>query len=191
MTIFLICLTVSLILGDFQSGPGRPSEDVNARIDQLSRQLVTLEHTMAGDIRMILNLLQHQHNSSSISNCSNNNNNNNNLSNINNNNQLSKESSSPNDTVASSHSSGTNSGALVQVQRVPLVTSRAPALTQRSASEPQPPVIRHQLHHQLSSQNPVSSAGAIVPASHLSQHLSQHLHAHGPLQPSTSHELFR
>ncbi|XP_076381623.1 potassium voltage-gated channel seizure isoform X6 [Megalopta genalis] len=50
--------------GDFQSGPGRPMEEINARIDQLSRQVSSLEHSMAGDIRLILTLLQQTLNSS-------------------------------------------------------------------------------------------------------------------------------
>ncbi|XP_076241723.1 potassium voltage-gated channel seizure [Calliopsis andreniformis] len=50
--------------GDFQSGPGRPIEEINARIDQLSRQVSSLEHSMAGDIRLILTLLQQTLNSS-------------------------------------------------------------------------------------------------------------------------------
>ncbi|XP_036147779.1 potassium voltage-gated channel subfamily H member 6 isoform X11 [Monomorium pharaonis] len=50
--------------GDFQSGPGRPVEEINARIDQLSRQVTSLEHSMAGDIRLILSLLQQTLNSS-------------------------------------------------------------------------------------------------------------------------------
>ncbi|XP_036147777.1 potassium voltage-gated channel subfamily H member 2 isoform X9 [Monomorium pharaonis] len=49
---------------DFQSGPGRPVEEINARIDQLSRQVTSLEHSMAGDIRLILSLLQQTLNSS-------------------------------------------------------------------------------------------------------------------------------
>ncbi|KYN06092.1 Potassium voltage-gated channel subfamily H member 7 [Cyphomyrmex costatus] len=50
--------------GDFQSGPGRPVEELNARIDQLSRQVSSLEHSMASDIRLILSLLQQTLNSS-------------------------------------------------------------------------------------------------------------------------------
>ncbi|XP_066597714.1 potassium voltage-gated channel subfamily H member 6 isoform X4 [Prorops nasuta] len=50
--------------GDFQSGPGRPAEDINLRMDQLSRQVSSLEHSMAGDIRLILTLLQQTLNSS-------------------------------------------------------------------------------------------------------------------------------
>ncbi|XP_015602633.1 potassium voltage-gated channel subfamily H member 2 isoform X4 [Cephus cinctus] len=50
--------------GDFQSGPGRPLDEINARIDQLSRQVSSLEHSMAGDIRLILALLQQTLNSS-------------------------------------------------------------------------------------------------------------------------------
>ncbi|XP_015185521.1 PREDICTED: potassium voltage-gated channel subfamily H member 2 isoform X2 [Polistes dominula] len=50
--------------GDFQSGPGRPIEEINARIDQLSRQVTSLETSMTGDIRLILTLLQQTLNSS-------------------------------------------------------------------------------------------------------------------------------
>ncbi|XP_035727276.1 potassium voltage-gated channel subfamily H member 2-like isoform X5 [Vespa mandarinia] len=50
--------------GDFQSGPGRPIEEINARIDQLSKQVTSLEHSMTGDIRLILTLLQQTLNSS-------------------------------------------------------------------------------------------------------------------------------
>ncbi|XP_014473638.1 PREDICTED: potassium voltage-gated channel subfamily H member 2 isoform X4 [Dinoponera quadriceps] len=87
--------------GDFQSGPGRPVEDINARIDQLSRQVTSLEHSMTGEIRLILSLLQQTLNSS-------------------------RESSS--------------------VEMMPGTAkqpagSRAPALVQRSASEPQPPTV--------------------------------------------------
>ncbi|XP_018354195.1 PREDICTED: potassium voltage-gated channel subfamily H member 2 isoform X7 [Trachymyrmex septentrionalis] len=89
--------------GDFQSGPGRPVEELNARIDQLSRQVSSLEHSMAGDIRLILSLLQQTLNSS-------------------------RESSSiemmPGTAPAGARQS-----------------NRAPALVQRSASEPQPPTI--------------------------------------------------
>ncbi|XP_078034925.1 potassium voltage-gated channel seizure isoform X4 [Augochlora pura] len=49
---------------DFQSGPGRPMEEINSRIDQLSRQVSSLEHSMAEDIRLILTLLQQTLNSS-------------------------------------------------------------------------------------------------------------------------------
>ncbi|XP_076680992.1 potassium voltage-gated channel seizure isoform X4 [Andrena cerasifolii] len=109
--------------GDFQSGPGRPIEEINARIDLLSRQVSSLEHSMAGDIRLILTLLQQTLNSS-------------------------RESSS--------------------IEMMPGIapavagkqTSRAPALVQRSASEPQPPTA------------PPSSNG------------------NGKIQPSTSHGLF-
>ncbi|XP_025991228.1 potassium voltage-gated channel subfamily H member 6 isoform X8 [Solenopsis invicta] len=88
---------------DFQSGPGRPVEEINARIDQLSRQVTSLEHSMAGDIRLILSLLQQTLNSS-------------------------RESSSIE----------------MMPGTVPVGTkqsSRAPALVQRSASEPQPPTL--------------------------------------------------
>ena len=92
-----------ILPGDFQSGPGRPVEELNARIDQLSRQVSSLEHSMAGDIRLILSLLQQTLNSS-------------------------RESSSiemmPGTAPAGARQS-----------------NRAPALVQRSASEPQPPTI--------------------------------------------------
>ncbi|XP_071579050.1 voltage-gated inwardly rectifying potassium channel KCNH6 isoform X8 [Temnothorax nylanderi] len=87
--------------GDFQSGPGRPVEEINARIDQLSRQVSSLEHSMANDIRLILSLLQQTLNSS-------------------------KESSSI-EMMPGTAPTGTRQ------------SSRAPALVQRSASEPQPP----------------------------------------------------
>ncbi|KAL6438577.1 hypothetical protein ACFW04_004559 [Cataglyphis niger] len=87
--------------GDFQSGPGRPVEEINARIDLLSRQVSSLEHSMAGDIRLILSLLQQTLNSS-------------------------RESSSIE----------MMPGAVGARQ-----SSRAPALVQRSASEPQPPSV--------------------------------------------------
>ncbi|XP_071579054.1 voltage-gated inwardly rectifying potassium channel KCNH6 isoform X9 [Temnothorax nylanderi] len=86
---------------DFQSGPGRPVEEINARIDQLSRQVSSLEHSMANDIRLILSLLQQTLNSS-------------------------KESSSI-EMMPGTAPTGTRQ------------SSRAPALVQRSASEPQPP----------------------------------------------------
>ncbi|XP_025991230.1 potassium voltage-gated channel subfamily H member 2 isoform X10 [Solenopsis invicta] len=95
--------TLNSITGDFQSGPGRPVEEINARIDQLSRQVTSLEHSMAGDIRLILSLLQQTLNSS-------------------------RESSSIE----------------MMPGTVPVGTkqsSRAPALVQRSASEPQPPTL--------------------------------------------------
>ncbi|XP_029169016.1 potassium voltage-gated channel subfamily H member 2 isoform X9 [Nylanderia fulva] len=93
--------TLNSITGDFQSGPGRPVEEINARIDLLSRQVSSLEHAMAGDIRLILSLLQQTLNSS-------------------------RESSS--------------------IEMMPGTagarqSSRAPALVQRSASEPQPPTV--------------------------------------------------
>ncbi|XP_076293376.1 potassium voltage-gated channel seizure isoform X5 [Lasioglossum baleicum] len=108
--------------GDFQSGPGRPMEEINARIDQLSRQVSSLEHSMAGDIRLILTLLQQTLNSS-------------------------RESSSI-EMMPGTAPAGKQG-------------SRAPALVQRSASEPQPPSI------------PPSTNG------------------NGKIQPSTSHGLFR
>ncbi|XP_029676833.1 potassium voltage-gated channel unc-103 isoform X6 [Formica exsecta] len=86
--------------GDFQSGPGRPVEEINARIDLLSRQVSSLEHSMAGDIRLILSLLQQTLNSS-------------------------RESSS----IEMMPGAGARQ------------SSRAPALVQRSASEPQPPTV--------------------------------------------------
>ncbi|KAI4475559.1 hypothetical protein M0804_014233 [Polistes exclamans] len=49
---------------DFQSGPGRPIEEINARIDQLTRQVTSLESSVTGDIRLILTLLQQTLNSS-------------------------------------------------------------------------------------------------------------------------------
>jgi len=94
------CLPLS---GDFQSGPGRPVEEINARIDQLSRQVSSLEHSMASDIRLILSLLQQTFNSS-------------------------KESSSI-EMMQGTAPAGTRQ------------SSRAPALVQRSASEPQPPTV--------------------------------------------------
>ncbi|XP_050450077.1 potassium voltage-gated channel subfamily H member 2 isoform X10 [Cataglyphis hispanica] len=93
--------TLNSITGDFQSGPGRPVEEINARIDLLSRQVSSLEHSMAGDIRLILSLLQQTLNSS-------------------------RESSSIE----------MMPGAVGARQ-----SSRAPALVQRSASEPQPPTV--------------------------------------------------
>ncbi|XP_077260204.1 potassium voltage-gated channel seizure isoform X8 [Temnothorax americanus] len=87
--------------GDFQSGPGRPVEEINARIDQLSRQVSSLEHSMASEIRLILSLLQQTLNSS-------------------------RESSSV-EMMPGTAPTGTKQ------------SSRAPALVQRSASEPQPP----------------------------------------------------
>ncbi|KAL6438587.1 hypothetical protein ACFW04_004559 [Cataglyphis niger] len=93
--------TLNSITGDFQSGPGRPVEEINARIDLLSRQVSSLEHSMAGDIRLILSLLQQTLNSS-------------------------RESSSIE----------MMPGAVGARQ-----SSRAPALVQRSASEPQPPSV--------------------------------------------------
>ncbi|XP_034951442.1 potassium voltage-gated channel subfamily H member 2 isoform X3 [Chelonus insularis] len=89
--------------GDFQSGPGRPLEEINTRIDELSRQVTSLERTMAGDIRLILALLQQSLDSS-------------------------KDSSS------TEKMPGTAPAAPIASSR----TSRAPALAQRSASEPQP-----------------------------------------------------
>ncbi|XP_011255996.1 potassium voltage-gated channel subfamily H member 2 isoform X12 [Camponotus floridanus] len=95
--------TLNSITGDFQSGPGRPVEEINARIDLLSRQVSSLEHSMAGDIRLILSLLQQTLNSS-------------------------RESSSI------EMMPGTAGAGARQ-------SSRAPALVQRSASEPQPPTV--------------------------------------------------
>lgn len=91
-------------LGEFQSGPGRPIEDINARIDQLSKQMTSLENSMTGDIRLILTLLQQTINSS-------------------------RESSSI------EMMPGTAPAGPVRAH------GRAPALVQRSASEPQPPSI--------------------------------------------------
>ncbi|XP_043498076.1 potassium voltage-gated channel subfamily H member 2 isoform X13 [Polistes fuscatus] len=56
--------TLNSITGDFQSGPGRPIEEINARIDQLTRQVTSLETSVTGDIRLILTLLQQTLNSS-------------------------------------------------------------------------------------------------------------------------------
>ncbi|XP_067207730.1 potassium voltage-gated channel subfamily H member 6 isoform X8 [Linepithema humile] len=89
--------------GDFQSGPGRPLEEINSRIDQLSRQMSSLEHSMAGDIRLILSLLQQTLDSS-------------------------RDSSSI-EMMQGTAPAGTRQ------------SSRAPALVQRSASEPQPPTV--------------------------------------------------
>ncbi|XP_043484495.1 potassium voltage-gated channel subfamily H member 2 isoform X3 [Leptopilina heterotoma] len=111
--------------GDFQSGPGRPLDEVNARIDQLSRQVTSLEHSMAGDIRLILALLQQTLNSS-------------------------RESSSI-EMMPGTAPAGTARP-----------SGRAPALVQRSASEPQPQTV------------PPSASN----------------NGNGKLQPSTSHSLF-
>lgn len=78
-------------------------DEINARIDQLARQVSSLEHTMTGDIRLILSLLQQTLNSS-------------------------RESSSI------EMMPGTAAAGAKQAS-----DSRAPALVQRSASEPQPP----------------------------------------------------
>ncbi|KAL0123178.1 hypothetical protein PUN28_007654 [Cardiocondyla obscurior] len=110
---------------DFQSGPGRPVEEINARIDQLSRQVSSLEHSMASDIRLILSLLQQTLNSS-------------------------RESSSI-EMMPGTAPAGARQAA-----------SRAPALVQRSASEPQPPTL------------PGANGNG-----------------NGKIQPSTSHGLFR
>ncbi|XP_012270109.1 potassium voltage-gated channel subfamily H member 2 isoform X2 [Orussus abietinus] len=110
--------------GDFQSGPGRPLEEINVRIDQLSRQVSSLENSMAGDIRLILALLQQTLNSS-------------------------RDNSSIEMTPGTAPAGPARPG------------GRAPALVQRSASEPQPPTA------------PPSSNG------------------NGKIQPSTSHGLFR
>lgn len=114
--------------GEFQSGPGRPLDEINSRIDQLSRQLTSLEHSMAGDVRLILTLLQQTLNSS-------------------------RESSSV-DIIPGTAPAGTTVKSNV----------RAPALVQRSASEPQPPTIP-----------PSTSYG----------------NGNAKIQPSTSHSLFR
>ena len=53
-----------MFVGDFQSGPGRPLDEMNSRIDDLTRQMSSLEHTMGTDIRLILALLQQTLNSS-------------------------------------------------------------------------------------------------------------------------------
>ncbi|XP_074107271.1 potassium voltage-gated channel seizure isoform X11 [Cotesia typhae] len=89
--------------GDFQSGPGRPLEEINIRIDNLSRQVSSLERTMAGDFRLILAMLQQTLDTS-------------------------KDSSS------TDMMPGTAPAAPITTIR----SSRAPALAQRSASEPQP-----------------------------------------------------
>nr|XP_012139359.1 PREDICTED: potassium voltage-gated channel subfamily H member 6 isoform X7 [Megachile rotundata] len=115
--------TLNSITGDFQSGPGRPIEEMNVRIDQLSRQVSSLEHSMGENIRLILTLLQQTLNSS-------------------------RESSSIEMMPGTAPA-----GPAKQ-------SSRAPALVQRSASEPQPPTA------------PPSNNG------------------NGKLQPSTSHGLF-
>ncbi|XP_025156617.1 potassium voltage-gated channel subfamily H member 2 isoform X4 [Harpegnathos saltator] len=122
--------------GDFQSGPGRPPvEDINARIDQLSRQVSSLEHSVTGDIRLILSLLQQTLNSS-------------------------RESSSiemmPGTAPAGTRQAG---------------GSRAPALVQRSASEPQPPTV------------PASNGNG-------SGNGNGNGNGNGKVQPSTSHGLF-
>ncbi|XP_076751204.1 potassium voltage-gated channel seizure isoform X3 [Xylocopa sonorina] len=109
--------------GDFQSGPGRPIEEINARIDQLSRQMSSLEHSMGENIRLILTLLQQTLNSS-------------------------RESSSIEMMPGTAPAGPTKQ------------SSRAPALVQRSASEPQPPTA------------PPSNNG------------------NGKIQPSISHGLF-
>lgn len=57
-------VTSMIVAGDFQSGPGRPLDEMNTRLDELSRQVSSLEHSMAGDIRLILSLLQQTLNSS-------------------------------------------------------------------------------------------------------------------------------
>ncbi|XP_053599137.1 potassium voltage-gated channel subfamily H member 6 isoform X13 [Microplitis demolitor] len=93
----------SITAGEFQSGPGRPLEDINIRIDDLSRQVSSLERTMAGDLRLILALLQQTLDTS-------------------------KDSSS------TDMMPGTAPAAPITAVR----SSRAPALAQRSASEPQP-----------------------------------------------------
>ncbi|XP_033216833.1 potassium voltage-gated channel subfamily H member 2 isoform X2 [Belonocnema kinseyi] len=111
--------------GDFQSGPGRPLDEVNARIDQLTRQVTSLEHSMTGEIRLILALLQQTINSS-------------------------RESSSI-------EMPGTAPAGTVRIN------GRAPALVQRSVSEPQPQTL------------PPSTSN----------------NGNGKLQPSTSHSLFR
>ncbi|KAL0123193.1 hypothetical protein PUN28_007654 [Cardiocondyla obscurior] len=116
--------TLNSITGDFQSGPGRPVEEINARIDQLSRQVSSLEHSMASDIRLILSLLQQTLNSS-------------------------RESSSI-EMMPGTAPAGARQAA-----------SRAPALVQRSASEPQPPTL------------PGANGNG-----------------NGKIQPSTSHGLF-
>ncbi|KAK1124188.1 hypothetical protein K0M31_006563 [Melipona bicolor] len=121
---YQLLLVNRLCVCDFQSGPGRPVEEINARIDQLSRQVSSLEHSMGENIRLILTLLQQTLNSS-------------------------RESSSI------EMMPGTTSAGLSKQS-----SSRAPALVQRSASEPQPPT------------GPPSSNG------------------NGKLQPSTSHSLF-
>nr|KAF7437970.1 hypothetical protein H0235_000361 [Vespula pensylvanica] len=110
--------------GDFQSGPGRPIEEINARIDQLSKQVTSLEHSMTGDIRLILTLLQQTLNSS-------------------------RESSSIEMMPGTAPAGSARQ------------TGRAPALVQRSASEPQPPTTPA-----------ISNNG------------------NGKIQPSTSHGLF-
>ncbi|XP_029039430.1 potassium voltage-gated channel subfamily H member 6 isoform X11 [Osmia bicornis bicornis] len=115
--------TLNSITGDFQSGPGRPIEEMNVRIDQLSRQVSSLEHSMGENIRLILTLLQQTLNSS-------------------------RESSSIEMMPGTAPA-----GPAKQ-------SSRAPALVQRSASEPQPPTA------------PPSNNG------------------NGKLQPSSSHGLF-
>ncbi|XP_044004798.1 potassium voltage-gated channel subfamily H member 7 isoform X3 [Aphidius gifuensis] len=96
--------------GDFQSGPGRPLDEINIRIDDLSKQVSSLERTMTGDIRLILALLQQSL-------------------------ETSKESSGL-DILP-----GTAPAALITTTTTPTTTAtrsiRPPALTQRSASEPQ------------------------------------------------------
>ncbi|XP_011297464.1 potassium voltage-gated channel subfamily H member 7 isoform X6 [Fopius arisanus] len=87
--------------GDFQSGPGRPLDEMNTRLDELSKQVSSLERTMASDIRLILALLQQTLDTS-------------------------KESSSTEMMPGTAPAATTGSR-----------TNRAPALAQRSASEPQ------------------------------------------------------
>ncbi|XP_011297465.1 potassium voltage-gated channel subfamily H member 7 isoform X7 [Fopius arisanus] len=93
--------TLNSITGDFQSGPGRPLDEMNTRLDELSKQVSSLERTMASDIRLILALLQQTLDTS-------------------------KESSSTEMMPGTAPAATTGSR-----------TNRAPALAQRSASEPQ------------------------------------------------------
>ena len=169
-----------LIAGDFQSSPGRPFEEVNARIDQLTSRLSSLEHTMASDIRLILHLLQQKLNS--------------------------KESSSLE----------TMSGALLGGQQYPQEQTqpqiqqqqstgqtslnsyggngRPPALSQRSASEPQPVTPVSLI---ASTTSAAGNSGSVVNASRQTQqhtlasvgHGGYHGHFHTPstVLPSTSH----
>jgi hypothetical protein len=157
-------------VANFQSGFNRPLDEINAKLDQLTQQLGILEESMITDIRLIFNLLQQSLSTSKE------NTNLDTMSSI-----LLNQQQQQKQFYFNQPQPTTTTSVVISLTD----PGRSPALTQRSASEPQPitSISSNAQHFQHLQQQPAADTLGCINYNQF--------YNHGIVQPSTSHGFFK